>query len=68
MIDTDHPDGASIVVPDPVEIPPAPEPVGIPVPEDLPRPETLPPRETGVSINDPLPERVGQPMGDPLLP
>lgn len=68
MIDTDHPGGASIDVPHPVEIPPTQDPIGIPVPRDVPGPDSLPPRETGVPINDPVPDRGEGPRGDPLLP
>lgn len=62
MIDTDRPGGADIEVPNPVEIPPTQDPVGIPVPHDVP-PDSLPPRETGVPFTEPAPER-----SDPLLP
>ena len=68
MIDTDHPGGASIDVPNPVEIPPTQDPIGIPVPHDVPAPDSLPPRETGVTINDPAPDRDNDLRGDPLLP
>ena len=63
MIDTDRPGGADIEVPNPVEIPPTQDPVGIPVPNDVPPPDSLPPRETGVPFTEPAPER-----SDPLLP
>ena len=63
MIDTDRPGGADIEVPNPVEIPPTQDPVGIPVPHDVPAPDSLPPRETGVPFTDPEPGR-----SDPLLP
>ena len=39
MIDSDHPGGASIDVPSPVEIPPMQDPIGIPVPHDVRVPE-----------------------------
>lgn len=68
MIDTDGTGGASIDVPQPVEIPPTQDPIGIPVPHDVPTPDSLPPRETGVTINDPAPSRGNDPRSDPLLP
>ena len=68
MIDTDRPGGASIDVPQPVEIPPIQDPLGIPVPHDVPTPGSFPPRETGVTINDPTPHRDNDLRGDPLLP
>ena len=68
MIDTDRPGGASIDVPQPVEIPPIQDPLGIPVPHDVPTPGSFPPRETGVTINDPTPDRDNDLRGDPLLP
>ena len=66
MIDTNNPGGADIDVPQPVEIPPTQDPTGIPVPHDVP--DSLPPRETGVTINDPSPDRDNDLRGDPLLP
>ena len=68
MIDTDRPGGASIDVPNPVEIPQTQDPIGIPVPHDVPTPDSLPPRETGVRINDPMPDSDNSPRRDPLLP
>jgi hypothetical protein len=68
VIDTNRPDGASIEVPNPVEIPPGEDPIGIPVPQDEPPPDSLPPRESGVVINDPIPERSGEAITGPLLP
>lgn len=67
MIDTDRPGGADIEVPNPVEIPPTQDPVGIPVPNDTPSPDS-PPRESGIVINDPAPEQPVPARGDPLLP
>jgi hypothetical protein len=67
MIDTDNTGGASIDVPHPVEIPPTSDPLGIPIPHDTP-PDSLPPRESGVPINDPAPDRGDGPRGDPLMP
>ena len=68
MIDTDGTGGASIDVPHPVGIPPTQDPIGIPIPRDVPTPDSLPPRETGVTINDPAPDRSDELRGDPLLP
>ena len=68
MIDTDHPGGASIDVPQTIEIPQTQDPIGIPLPHDVPTPDSLPPRETGVTINDPSPDRNNDLRGDPLLP
>ena len=68
MIDTDRPGGANIDIPNPVEIPPTQDPIGIPVPHDVPAPDSLPPREHSVPIYDPAPDRGEGPRGDPLLP
>jgi hypothetical protein len=68
MIDTDHPGGANIDLPNPVEIPPTQDPLGIPVPLDVPPPDSEPPREHGGIVNDPVPDRANDLRGDPLLP
>ncbi len=63
MMDSDFPGGDRIEVPNPVEIPPTQDPIGIPVPHDVPASDSLPPRVTGVPFTDPVPER-----SDPLMP
>jgi len=68
MIDTNSPGGATIDVPNPVEIPPTSDPIGIPVPHDVPPPDSLPPRESGCPINDPGPDGGAGHSGDPLMP
>lgn len=68
MIETDPPGGDRIDIPHPVEIPPTQDPLGIPVPHDVPPPDSPPARETGVTINDPSTDSIGDLRGDPLLP
>jgi len=68
MIDSDLPGGARIEVPNPVEIPPTQDPIGIPVPHDVPAPDSVPPKEMGVPVNDPSPDRGIARSGDPLMP
>jgi hypothetical protein len=68
MIDTDRPGGATIEVPNPVEIPATEDPIGIPVPHEVPTPDSPPPGEHSVRIDDPAPDRSEGPRGDPLLP